>query len=133
MIPSMALSWVQLRRAYFYCSFFFLISSLQMHTSHKASFYYICCYSSRIYIIHSLVFFSQIFFSYSYFSFAHLRIRTQISHINTLTFLHMHHIHFAHLFLKEYPLLTSNAKQLYNNLKKCIVYIYKDSRSHSKR
>lgn len=110
--------------------FFFNLQST--NASHKASFYYICCYSSRIYAIHSLISFSQILFSYSYFSFAHLRTRTQIPHINTLAFLHMHHIHFAHL-LKEYPLLTSNTKQLYNNLKKCIVYMYKDSRSHSKR
>lgn len=122
------MSWVQLRRAYFYCIFFFFFRfqtyKCTLHT--KQSLYYICYYLSRIYAIRSLSLSHKYFLLYSYLlPFAHLRTRTQILHTkrsHTVS-LHVYHIHFAHLLSKKYPLFTSNAIQLYNNLKKCIIYI----------
>lgn len=131
------MSWVQLRRAYFYFFFslFFFLLDLESTNAHFTQsglsffFYYICC-SSRIYAIHN----ASLSLSHKYFIFFHC-IRTSIrtftdthtntTHHYTLAFLHKcYHIHFATYSRKEYPLLTSNAIQLYNNLKKCIVYIY---------
>lgn len=116
--------------------FFFRFQTYKCTLHTKQSLYYICCYLSRIYAIRSLSLSHKYFLLYSYLlPFAHLRTRTQIlhtkrSHTVSLT---VYHIHFAHLLSKKYPLFTSNAIQLYNNLKKCIIYMYKDSRSHSKR
>lgn len=131
----MALSWVQLHRAYFYCFFFFRIYKCALHT--KRSFYYICVIHSAYMLLLVCLFLTNIVFYIRTHSHSHIytHVHKYCTSTCRISFLHVHHIHFAHLFLKEYPLFMSNAIQLYNNLKKCIIYIYmyKDSRNHSKR
>lgn len=125
------MSWVQLRHAYLYWFFFpfffsFLaLESTNAHFTQSGPFITSVTCSSRIYAIHSLSLSHKYFFLYFVLPFAHLRThthkyRTPI-YARVLTRIISHSL--FTLALKRIPITHDNAIQLYNNLKKCIVYL----------